>query len=101
MRSTTGAKGGISGDGAHASLSQEVLKVKEHTKHTATVNYASVSPHTKDVQLKEQLLKKNAVSFLMKLRSLGEGKIGTVQATSVVSGEGQVQRHCSQSQPRW
>lgn len=53
-----GAKEDISGDGAHASSSQEVLKVKENTKLNSTVNYASVSPHIKDVQLKGDLIKK-------------------------------------------
>lgn len=36
MRSAMGAKVGISGDGAHASWSQEVLKEKEHTKHNSS-----------------------------------------------------------------
>lgn len=60
-----GAKAGISGDGAHASSFQEVLIVKEYTKHSTTVNYASVSPHTKDVQTQGTAAQKNAVLFLM------------------------------------
>ena len=56
MTSATEAIAGISEDGAHASSCQEVLKVKEHTRHNTIVNCASVSPHTKDVQLKGELL---------------------------------------------
>lgn len=81
---------GISGDGAHASSSQEVLKVKEHTKHNTTITYASVRPHTKNVQLEgEPPPPKNAVSVL--IWKFGRGHVGTEQGTSVVSGEGQVQ----------
>lgn len=91
-----GAKAGISGDGAYASSFQEVLKVKEHTKHSTTVHNAPVSPHTKDVQTQGRAAQKNAISHC-----LGEGHTGTEQGTSVVSAEGQVQRHCSQNQALW
>jgi len=36
---------------------------------------------------------------MWKLHGLGGAEIGTEQGTSVVSGEGQVQQHCSQPQP--
>lgn len=68
MTSAMAARVGISGDGAQASLSQELLKVKEHTKQNTTVNYGSVTPQSTYQGCTTQQRapqKKTKVSFLV------------------------------------
>lgn len=70
MRSAMGAKVGISEDGAHTSLFQEVLKVREHTKQHSLLCF--IQPSHQACRAQGRAIPKKCI-FRPHLKQFGRG----------------------------